>query len=105
MKFIETSNFTRQVKSLLKEEEYRQLQNQILVNPEIGKLILHSSGLRKMRFAQKSKGKRGGLRVIYYCLTKSNSILMLMLYSKSAKEDLTSEQLKILKSTVKKELL
>ena len=105
MKFIETSIFTKQVKSLLKKEEYRQLQNQILVNPEIGKLIPHSSGLRKMRFAKKSKGKRGGLRVIYYCLTEKNSILMLMLYSKSVKEDLTSKQLKILKSVVERELL
>jgi len=104
MKFIETSIFTRQVKLLLQEEEYRQLQNQLLVNPQIGKLIPRSGGLRKMRFAQKSKGKRGGLRVIYYCLTEKNSILMLMLYSKSAKEDLTSEQLKILKSTVEREL-
>jgi len=66
MKFIETSIFTKQAKSLLQEEEYRQLQNRILVNPEIGKIIPHSGGLRKMRFAKPGMGKRGGLRVIYY---------------------------------------
>jgi mRNA-degrading endonuclease RelE of RelBE toxin-antitoxin system len=105
VRFIETSIFTRQVKSLLDDDEYRQLQNEILLNPKIGKAIPHSNGLRKMRFAQKNKGEREGLRVIYYWVIPKNSILMLMMYSKSEKEDLTSNQLKILKSTVEKELI
>lgn len=104
MKFIETSIFTKQVKSLLNDDEYRHLQNQILLNPEIGKTIPHSGGLRKMRFAKENKGKRGGIRVIYYWISTKNNILMLLLYSKSEMEDLSPKQLKLLKATVEEEL-
>lgn len=104
MKFIETSIFTKQVKSLLKDDEYRELQNELLLNSEIGKIIPQSGGLRKMRFAPSGRGKRSGLRVIYYSLTKFNNILMLMIYSKSERDNLTKEQLKILKSIVEREL-
>jgi len=51
----------------------------------------------------KGKGKRGGSRVIYYWAATSEQLLMLLIYSKSEREDLTREQLKILKKIVEEE--
>jgi hypothetical protein len=65
MVIVETSIFTRQVQSLLNDEEYRQLQAILTVRPEMGVVIPGSAGLRKARWGYRSAGKRGGVRVIY----------------------------------------
>jgi mRNA-degrading endonuclease RelE of RelBE toxin-antitoxin system len=62
-----------------------------------------SGGLRKIRWAESGKGKSGGVRIIYYWLKSKKIILMLLIYSKNERDDLTNEQLKILKSLVQKE--
>lgn len=103
MKIIETSVFTRRLKILLSDEEYRLLQNEIILNPEKGKIIRSSGGLRKLRWSASGKGKSGGVRIIYYWVKPKEIILMLLIYSKNERDDLSSEQLKILKSLVKKE--
>jgi mRNA-degrading endonuclease RelE of RelBE toxin-antitoxin system len=66
MRFIETPIFTEAVTELLDDEEYRSLQLALLLRPESGPLIPRSGGLRKIRWALKGKGKRGGCRIIYY---------------------------------------
>jgi hypothetical protein len=66
MVIIETSIFTRQVVSLLSDEEYRGLQVLLANRPKAGDLIQGSSGLRKIRWGLEGKGKRSGVRVIYY---------------------------------------
>ncbi|MCO6473932.1 MAG: type II toxin-antitoxin system RelE/ParE family toxin [Melioribacteraceae bacterium] len=104
MKIIETSIFTKKIISLLKDEEYRNLQNDLILNPEIGNVISGSGGLRKMRWGILGKGKRGGIRVIYYWLDKKEILLLLLAFPKNEQEDLTSEQLKVLKKIVEKEL-
>ncbi len=103
MKIIETSVFTRRLKILLSDEEYRLLQNEIILNPEKGKIIRSSGGLRKLRWSASGKGKSGGVRIIYYWVKPKEIILMLLIYSKNERDDLSSEQLKILKSLVEKE--
>ena len=104
MKIIETSIFTKKISSLLTAEEYRKLQNALILNPQRGKVISGSGGLRKIRWGISGKGKSGGVRIIYYWLLKKNIILMLLVYPKNEQDDLTSSQLKILKSLVEKEL-
>ena len=104
MKIIETTIFTKRLKTFLLDEEYRNLQNELILNPEKGKIIRESGGLRKIRWSISGKGKRGGVRIIYYWLNKKETILMLLIYSKSEHDDLTSKQLKILKTLVEKEL-
>lgn len=64
MLFIETSIFTKQIKDLVSDEEYRQLQEDLLVQPDKGDLIKNGGGIRKVRCAQGNKGKSGGIRVI-----------------------------------------
>lgn len=66
MVIIETSIFTRQVPTLLADEEYRELQTALVNRPHLGAVIPGSGGLRKMRWSRPGRGKRGGIRVIYY---------------------------------------
>ncbi len=104
MTIIETPVFTKRLKRLLTEEEYRDLQNFLIGNPEAGKIIPQSGGLRKLRWAGSGRGKRGGSRLIYYWICKQETILMLLMYAKNVQEDLTQEQLKILRHLVEEEL-
>lgn len=104
MKIVETSIFTRKLRTLLSDEEYRLLQNELIKNPEKGKIIKGSGGLRKIRWSISGKGKSGGVRVIYYWFKNKEIILMLLIYPKNEQDNLTSEQLRLLKSIVEKEL-
>ena len=104
MRFIETPIFTRELQKLLEDEEYRALQLALLFRPEQGVLIPGSSGLRKLRWSQKGKGKRGGCRVIYYWDENQETFYMLLAYAKSKQEDLTPTQMKVLTKLVREEL-
>jgi hypothetical protein len=64
--FIETKVFTRLVRNYFTDDEYAALQNAIVVNPEAGEVIRGSGGVRKLRWGLAGRGKRGGVRVIYY---------------------------------------
>ena len=66
MVIIETKVFTRQIGTLLTDEEYAALQTTLILNPASGSLIIGSGGLRKIRWRAEGRGKRGGTRVIYY---------------------------------------
>lgn len=75
-------------------------------NPEAGDIIEGTGGLRKMRFAdaKRGKGKRGGLRVIYYWWLAGKQFWLFNIYSKDEKDDLSPAQKKILKALIKQEL-
>jgi hypothetical protein len=103
MQFIETSFFTRQVTTLLTDDEYSQLQVALSAHPETGAIIPQSGGLRKVRWSMSGKGKRGGVRAIYYWVVSQDQILMLFMYPKNEKDDLTKQQLKVLREIVEKE--
>lgn len=103
MQFIETSIFTRQVATLLTDDEYSQLQVVLASHPDAGAIIPHSGGLRKIRWSMSGRGKRGGVRAIYYWVVAEDQIVMLFMYPKSEKDDLTPQQLKVLREIVEKE--
>ena len=94
MVFIETKIFTKYISEFLSDDEYHSLQIELIGNPEKGALIPGSRGLRKMRWAASSKGKRGGLRIIYYYQVNEEQILLLYAYKKNDIGDLTKQQLK-----------
>jgi hypothetical protein len=100
---VETPVFTRRVLKFMSDDDYRQLQKALVVDPGAGKLIRHSGGLRKLRWVRAGRGKRGGVRAIYYWARRDDILLMLLVYGKSEQDDLTSEQLRTLKSLVEKE--
>ena len=104
MKFVETPIFTKRVNVILNDEEYRELQAALLFRPEQGDLIRGGRGLRKMRWRTKRTGKRSGLRLIYYWNESQEIIYMLLLYSKSEKDDLTPAQLKLLSNLIQEEM-
>jgi mRNA-degrading endonuclease RelE of RelBE toxin-antitoxin system len=104
MKIIETPIFTKRLKTILTDEEYRLLQNELVIKPESGKIIPGSGGLRKLRWSGSGRGKRGGSRLIYYWLKGEEIILMLIIYLKSETEDLNKDQINILKRIVESEL-
>jgi hypothetical protein len=104
VKFVETSVFTRRLTTLMADDEYRKLQQALLRRPEQGDLIENSGGIRKMRWGTEGRGKRGGLRVIYYLHAGRDTFLMLFIYKKSEQKDLTTEQRRALAKVVRQEL-
>ena len=104
MVFVEFPNFTKRVTELLDDKDYRRLQAALIANPELGDLIRGTGGLRKARWSAKGRGKRGGVRVIYYWLRKRYQVLMLLIYPKSARDDLTADERKLLAKLVEQEL-
>jgi mRNA-degrading endonuclease RelE of RelBE toxin-antitoxin system len=77
MRFIETPIFTRAIVALLNDEAYRPVQLALLQRPERGAVIRHSGGLRKLRWPLAGRGKRGGLRIIYYWDEASQTFYLL----------------------------
>ena len=103
MRFLETAIFTKRVKDLLRDEEYRALQIALLLRPEQGPMIKGGAGLRKVRWAPRGIGKRGGIRVIYYWRPDERVFYMLFAYGKVEQSDLTPDQIRTLARVVREE--
>ena len=103
MIFIETSIFTKLLPKYLTDDEYRLFQWYLLLNPEAGDLIRGSGGVRKVRWAPKGKGKRGGLRIIYYWKKSDMEIWLLTQYSKSEKGLISGHILKKIAEEIENE--
>jgi len=104
VRFVETSVFTRRITGALSDDEYRIVQEALLRRPEQGDLIEGTGGVRKLRWSEAGRGKRGGLRLIYYWHVEGEVILMLFLYRKSEQKDLTADQKRILAKAARQEL-
>ncbi len=102
MIFVETSLFTSDVKSLLADEEYRLLQQSLADQPGAGDLIPGTGGLRKLRWGMPGRGKRSGARVVYYWRVSQSQILMLAIYAKNERVDLSASDKAFLKKIVDK---
>jgi hypothetical protein len=103
VELIETSIFTRQITALLGDDDYAAFQSRLAANPGLGALIMGGGGMRKIRVAVGSRGKRGGARVIYYWAARKDLILLLCAYAKNVSGDLTSRQVAQLAKAVKEE--
>jgi mRNA-degrading endonuclease RelE of RelBE toxin-antitoxin system len=103
MRFLGTPIFTRAVVDLLSDEDYRALQLSLLLRPHLGALIRGSGGLRKIRWSATGRGKRGGVRVIYFWDETSETFYMLYVYPKNEQEDLTAQQFRVLRALVREE--
>ena len=95
--FVETPIFYRRAQQFLDDDEYAEMQLFLAARPEAGKIIKGSGGIRNLRWAGSGRGKRGGLRVIYYWWVAEDKISLLLVYPKNEMDDLRADQLKQLK--------
>jgi mRNA-degrading endonuclease RelE of RelBE toxin-antitoxin system len=95
--FVETKLFTALVSDYLTDDEYSALQNAIIANPEAGDVIRGSGGVRKMRWGLAGRGKRGGVRVIYYLRLRQGLVWMLTMYAKNEADSIPGPVLKKIK--------
>jgi len=92
--FIESSIFERVLPVYLDDDEYAELQQYLIQNPEAGEVVPGSGGVRKVRWARAGAGKRGGLRIIYLVRYRPNEFWMLTLYAKARRENVPAHILK-----------
>jgi hypothetical protein len=106
MEFFETPAFTRNVHSYLGEEGLRDLQNRLALAPGLGDVIPGTGGFRKLRWAEQrgGKGRRGGLRTIYYFFSSEQQIWLFALYNKNERQDLSPSEKKGLKRAIEAEI-
>jgi len=104
--FVELPAFQRWRGAYLNDVEFATLQELMMRLPEVGALIPGSGGLRKLRVgdSHRQKGKRGGLRVIYYWWAAGSQFWLFTVYGKGEMSDLTKAELATLKAAVKAEL-
>ncbi|WP_333853650.1 type II toxin-antitoxin system RelE/ParE family toxin [Leclercia sp.] len=95
--FIELQGFSKQRQLLLPDNEFRAFQEVLIENPEAGDTIAGTGGFRKIRWSRPGMGKRGGVRVIYYNVTRKGRIYLALVYPKNEQDDLTEEQKRMLK--------
>jgi len=87
----------------LTDDDLVELENILLENPFIGKIIQGTGGVRKMRFLlPNKKGKSGGARVLYVDYTSHEIITLMNAYPKGAKDNITEKEKKLLKSEVER---
>jgi hypothetical protein len=104
--FVELPAFSRYRQDYLDDEAFRALQSALLTNSEIGDVIEGTGGLRKMRQGdlRRGKGKRGGLRIIYFWWETGRQFWLFTLYDKNELDDLSPTERKALKDMLKREL-
>ena len=95
MNIVRTQRYSKDIKRMgVSEAEQISLEQAIAANPEAGDMIPGLEGLRKIRFAMRGRGKRGGGRAIYYLMLSDDLVLMITAYAKSEREDLAPDQKK-----------
>lgn len=100
--FIEAPIFSRLIHEYLDDTEYLALQWSLALHPETGNVIPGSGGVRKLRWKATNRGKRGGLRIIYYWRNTAEEIWMLTVYAKNEEENLPPEVLQRLREELER---
>jgi hypothetical protein len=105
VEFIEAPLFTQPLPDFLTDDEYRELQQRLSRDPEAGDMIPGTGGFRKLRWAdtRRRKGKRGGLRLIYYHFLADSQIWLMTVYDKDSMTDLSPADKRVLKAAIERE--
>jgi mRNA-degrading endonuclease RelE of RelBE toxin-antitoxin system len=102
MVIIESPLFTRLIANYLSDDEYSALQWGLATHPELGDVLPGSGGIRKLRWAGSGRGKRGGLRAIYYWRNNRDEVWLLTVYAKNEAENIPASTLKTIKKEIEK---
>jgi hypothetical protein len=98
--FVEAPLFTKLVGDYLTDAEYAALQHALSRNPNLGDVIPGSGGVRKVRWSTRGRGKRGGVRVIYFVRSQAGVIWMLTIYAKSVAENIPAALLRRIRQEI-----
>lgn len=102
MEFIEAPIFSKLIYEYIDDTEYSALQIELASRPDAGDIIPGSGGIRKLRWKLEGRGKRGGLRIIYYWKDKQNKIWLLTLHAKNEAKSLPISVLREIRKEVEK---
>lgn len=92
MTVVETVRFLKDASGLMPESDRARLVEYIGANPEAGDVIPETGGVRKLRWALRGGGKRGGARVIYIFYNDSLPLFLLAMYGKNEKANLSKAE-------------
>ena len=95
-----TRVYLKRAGTALSSEERDAMELHVANNPEIHPVVAGTGGVRKARWGRQGKGKRGGVRVIYFYRSAAEVVYFLDIYAKSDKEDLTAADKQVLKALV-----
>ncbi len=96
MNLYVTRTYERTIRKLLAEDARREMEAAIVAAPEAAPVIRGTGGIRKLRWAGSGRGKRGGIRTIYFWHASAEAVYMLTAYAKTDRDDLTSADRKAL---------
>ena len=98
--FVETRLFTGLVPQYLSDDEYADLQRALIADPEAGAVIRGTGGVRKLRWGIAGRGKRGGIRIIYYVRAQQGQMWMLTLYAKNEEQTIPAHVLRKIREEI-----
>lgn len=94
LELVELKDFSRDIDRLLTRDEVEAMRQDLATLRQLGTVISGTGGLRKFRWGAKQKGKRSGIRIIYYYGGDHMPIFLLAVYGKNEKSDMTSAEKK-----------
>ena len=77
---------------MLADDERRDVLNYLATHPKSGDLMEGTGGIRKLRWARGSRGKSGGVRVIYYFYDETMPLYLLTLFAKNERANLSKAE-------------
>ena len=90
MYIYSTRTYERAIRKLLSEEARKEMETSVAAAPDAAPVIRGTGGLRKLRWTGSGRGKRGGIRVIYFWHCDPETIYMLTAYAKGKQDDITA---------------
>lgn len=97
---VETPTFQRLWPDYWTEEERGEFATWLALTPDAGDVVPGSGGVRKVRWSRKGTGKRGGVRVVYFNRVADGEIWLLLIYAKSAQDNIPAAVLRVLKQEI-----